>query len=59
MVLWVKGIFMASFSWAILRDVIPRSVLLFPDESEETILYQLSLCCEKVIAFNSIGFQQL
>lgn len=50
---------MASFSWAILCDVVPCSVILFPDESEETIFHQLSLCCEKVIAFNSIGFQQL
>lgn len=59
MVLWTKGIFMASFSWAILCYVVPCSVVLFPDESEKTIFHQLSLCSEKVIAFNSIGFQQL
>jgi hypothetical protein len=59
MVLWAKGISIASFSWAVLCDVVPCSVVLFPDEREETVFHQLSLCYEKAIAFNSRGFQQL
>ena len=46
-VLGAKGISMAYFSWEIFCDVIPCSVILFPNEIEETIFHQTSLCCEK------------
>jgi hypothetical protein len=46
-ILQAVGIDLASFSWVMLFDAIPCSVILFLDHSDATSFYHPSTCCKE------------